>query len=70
MLPRSAACAITPANALQRLTSLDESNDDEAAAVHHVLSIFENMIEVKPEVAEMVVENTKVAALPRSRYTA
>jgi hypothetical protein len=32
--------------------------------VHHVLSIFENMIEVKPEVAEMVVENTKVIGLP------
>jgi beta-catenin-like protein 1 len=52
------------ARALQRLTSLDESNDDEAAAVHHMLAIFENMIEVKPEVAEMVVENTKVADTP------
>lgn len=46
--------------AVQRLTSLDESNDDEAAAVHHVLSIFENMVEVKPEVAELAVEKTKV----------
>ena len=54
------------ARVMQRLTSLDESNDDEAAAVHHMLAIFENMIEVKPEVAEMVVENTKVADPPGS----
>lgn len=67
------------ANALellvQRLTSLNEANDEEAAAVHHVLSIFENMVEVKPEVAELAVEKTKVrgcvlglhAALPHWR---
>ena len=34
--------------------------------MHHMLAIFENMIEVKPEVAEMVVENTKVADTPGS----
>jgi len=56
--------AMLDANALellvQRLTSLNEANDEEAAAVHHVLSIFENMVEVKPEVAELAVEKTKV----------
>lgn len=36
---------------VHRLTSLSESaSDDEGKAVFNTLSIFENMIEVKPEV--------------------
>jgi hypothetical protein len=35
---------------VQRLGQLKEANDDEAAAAHSVLAIFENMVEVKPEV--------------------
>lgn len=54
---------------LQRLTTLDEGNDDEASGVHHVLSIFENMIEVKPEVADMAVEKTKVVRTSKSIST-
>lgn len=35
---------------VQRLNSLAEANPDEAKAVFNTLSIFENMVEVKPEV--------------------
>lgn len=35
---------------VQRLGQLNEANDEEAAAAHSVLAIFENMVEVKPEV--------------------
>ena len=48
---------------MQRLTSLRDDNNDEAAAVFATLSIFENMIEVKPDVAELLVQNTKVSAV-------
>lgn len=60
--------AMLDANALellvQRLASLDESADEEAAAVYAALSILENMIELKPEVSELVVEKTKVKCRP------
>ena len=36
---------------VHRLTSLVENSDDERKAVFNTLSIFENMIEVKPEVS-------------------
>ncbi len=45
---------------VQPLGSLRDDNNDEAAAVFATLSIFENMIEVKQEVAELLVQNTKV----------
>ena len=38
----------------------DQASEEEATAVFNVLSTFENMIEVKPEVAELAVEKTKV----------
>ena len=34
----------------------------EASAVYNVMSIIENMIEVKPEVAELVLDKTKVGS--------
>ena len=34
----------------QRLTTLNEDVEDEAAAVNNMLQVFENMVEVKPEV--------------------
>jgi ethanolamine ammonia-lyase small subunit len=45
---------------VQRLASLDETQDAEAAAVYAALSIFENIIELKPEVSEQAVQKTKV----------
>ncbi len=60
--------AMLDANALellvQRLATLDEGADEEAAAVYAALSILENMVELKPEVSEQVVEKTKVGARP------
>ena len=53
---------------MQRLTSLRDDNNDEAAAVFATLSIFENMIEVKPDVAELLVQNTKVTTSPWPSY--
>ena len=45
---------------VQPLHNLRDDNNDEAAAVFATLSIFENMVEVKQEVAELLVQNTKV----------
>lgn len=45
---------------VQRLASLDETQDAEAAAVYAALSIFENIIELKPEVSEQAVQKTKL----------
>jgi beta-catenin-like protein 1 len=45
---------------VHRLSGFDEKVAEEAVAVNGVLSIVENMIEVKPEVAELAVEQTKV----------
>lgn len=47
---------------VQRLMALRDEKGDEAAAVFSTFNIFENMIEVKPEVAELLVQNTKVRA--------
>lgn len=35
---------------VQRLGSLNESNDDEAEAVSNTLAIFENIVELAPQV--------------------
>ncbi|RVW18522.1 Beta-catenin-like protein 1 [Vitis vinifera] len=45
---------------VQNLTRLSESDPDEMAAVYATLSTLENLIEVKPAVAEMVCERTKL----------
>jgi len=45
---------------VQRLTSFDEANDDEANGVFNTLSIVENLAEMKPEVVETVTEKTKI----------
>ncbi|KAL3676980.1 hypothetical protein R1sor_026928 [Riccia sorocarpa] len=45
---------------IQNLARLDEADSDEGAAVFKTLSIVENMIEVKPQVAELVCERTKL----------
>ncbi|CAM6091003.1 unnamed protein product [Calypogeia fissa] len=45
---------------IQNLGRLDEADPDEATAVFNTLSIVENMIEVKPQVSELVCERTKL----------
>ena len=45
---------------VHRLAAFDEGVAEEAAAVNNLLGIFENLVEVKPEVAELVVQKTKV----------
>lgn len=45
---------------VQNLSRLDEADPDEATAVFNTLGIMENMVEVKPEVAELVCERTKL----------
>ena len=44
---------------VHRLGAFNEKVPEEASAVYNVLSIIENIIEVKPEVAELVLEKTK-----------
>lgn len=45
---------------VQNLARLSESDPDEMAAVYATLATIENLIEVKPAVAEMVCERTKL----------
>lgn len=45
---------------VQNLSRLEENESDEATAVFNTLSVLENMIEVKPAVAELVCERTKL----------
>ncbi|KAH9625791.1 hypothetical protein KSS87_006035 [Heliosperma pusillum] len=45
---------------VQNLLRLNDSDPDEASAVHVSLGIVENLIEVKPNVAEIVCEKTKL----------
>eukprot|EP00873_Tetraselmis_striata_P034402 jgi/Tetstr1/454666/TSEL_041556.t1 len=52
---------------VQRLVAFDESVDEEAAAVFNALSIVENLVEVRPPVAEAVMEKTKILKWMLSR---
>ncbi|PSC73978.1 beta-catenin 1 [Micractinium conductrix] len=57
--------ALLEADALQllvhRLSAFDEkASSEEASAVYNILAIIENMIDLKPSVAEDVVEQTKL----------
>ncbi|KAJ7960005.1 Beta-catenin-like protein 1-like [Quillaja saponaria] len=45
---------------VQNLHRLSDSDPDEVAAVYNTLATIENLIEVKPAVAEMVCERTKL----------
>ncbi|XP_010940280.1 uncharacterized protein [Elaeis guineensis] len=45
---------------VQNLGRLSEADPDEAAAIYNTLATIENMIEVKPTVAELVCERTKL----------
>lgn len=45
---------------VQNLGRLSESDPDESAAIYSTLSTIENMIEIKPSVAELVCERTKL----------
>lgn len=61
---RALVDALVDNNALellvQNIARLSEADPDEAAAIHNTLSVVENMIEVKPAVAELVCERTKL----------
>lgn len=61
---RTLVDALVENNALellvQNIARLSEADPDEAAAIHNTLSTIENMIEVKPQVAEIVCERTKL----------
>ncbi|XP_027075333.1 uncharacterized protein [Coffea arabica] len=45
---------------VQNLSRLSESDPDESAAIYSTLSTIENLIEIKPAVAELVCERTKL----------
>lgn len=47
---------------VQRLGQLDESSDEEARGIFNMLALLENMVDVMPEVAEMVLEKTRVCS--------
>lgn len=45
---------------VQNISRLSEADPDETAAIYNTLSTIENMVEVKPAVAELVCERTKL----------
>lgn len=45
---------------VQNLGKLSEADSDESAAIYSTLSVIENLIEVKPNVSELVCERTKL----------
>lgn len=45
---------------VQNISRLSEADPDETAAIYNTLATIENMIEVKPAVAELVCERTKL----------
>lgn len=45
---------------VQNLLRLNENDPDEAAAIHTTLATLENLVEVKPQVSEIVCEKTKL----------
>ncbi|CAA2999619.1 beta-catenin 1 [Olea europaea subsp. europaea] len=45
---------------VQNLARLNDSDQDESAAIYNTLSTIENLIEVKPSVSELVCEKTKL----------
>ncbi|KAH0464166.1 hypothetical protein IEQ34_006952 [Dendrobium chrysotoxum] len=45
---------------VQNISRLSESDSDETAAIYNALATVENTIEVKPAVAELVCERTKL----------
>ncbi|WZY74446.1 hypothetical protein YC2023_006686 [Brassica napus] len=45
---------------VQNMNRLSEGDPDEAAAIYATLTVIENLVEVKPAVAEMVCERTKL----------
>lgn len=42
------------------LDRLEESDEDQAEAVHNVLGVVENLIELKPDLSEVIVAQTKI----------
>uniref|UniRef100_A0A5S6QR11 Beta-catenin-like protein 1 n=1 Tax=Trichuris muris TaxID=70415 RepID=A0A5S6QR11_TRIMR len=46
---------------VNNLDRLDEAVKDEADAVHNTLAVFENILEIRPEVADLLVKNGVVA---------
>ncbi|XP_037458628.1 beta-catenin-like protein 1 [Triticum dicoccoides] len=58
------ADALVDANALDllvhNLSRLSEADPDEAEAVHHSLAVLENLIDLRPHLADLVCDRTKV----------
>ena len=65
--------ALVEGNALellvQNLARMDEAENDEAAAVFNTLGIFENVMEVRPKMAELICERTKLLPWLLKRVT-
>ncbi|EMS48008.1 Beta-catenin-like protein 1 [Triticum urartu] len=62
--PTALADALVDANALDllvhNLSRLSEADPDEAEAVHHSLAVLENLIDLRPHLADLVCDRTKV----------
>jgi beta-catenin-like protein 1 len=60
----SLADALVEANALDllvhNLSRFSEADPDEAEAVHHTLSVVENLLELRPQLADIVCDRTKL----------
>lgn len=45
---------------VQNLSRLDESSEEDAQGVHHSMSILENLVEIRPDLAVTVCEKTHI----------
>lgn len=45
---------------VQNLSRLDENKQDQFNAVHKTLKILENLIEIMPEIPQIICDNTKI----------
>ena len=54
---------------VQNISRLDESNEEDAQGVYNTLSIIENLVEIKPEIAVSVCEKTHLMKYLLNRLT-
>jgi len=45
---------------VQNLFRLDAEKEDDSEGVHKILNVIENILEIKPNTAEYIVDNTKI----------
>lgn len=45
---------------MQNLSRLDVEKEDDFEGIHKILNVIENILEIKPDTAQYIVDNTKI----------